>query len=128
MVHCPNCGSEADEGARFCRDCGRALHRTTPTAGKFDPQGYRTSEPEPPPPEVDNHLVWAILATIFCCLPFGIVSIVYAAQVNGLLASGNIDAARQASENAKMWAWISLGVGLASFGTFGFWTLGGIFT
>ncbi|MGB4290272.1 MAG: CD225/dispanin family protein, partial [Dethiobacteria bacterium] len=24
----------------------------------------------------DDYLVWAILATIFCCLPFGIVAIV----------------------------------------------------
>jgi hypothetical protein len=28
---------------------------------------------------IPNHLVWAILATLFCCLPLGIVSIVYAA-------------------------------------------------
>ena len=25
---------------------------------------------------IPNHLVWAILSTLFCCLPFGIVSIV----------------------------------------------------
>ena len=36
-----------------------------------------------PPP---NNLVWAILSTLFCCLPLGIVSIVYAAQVNGKYA------------------------------------------
>ena len=34
-------------------------------------------------PQVPNNLVWAILTTLFCCLPAGIVSIVYAAQVNG---------------------------------------------
>lgn len=35
-----------------------------------------------------TYLAPAILTTIFCCLPFGIVSIVYAAQVNGKLAAG----------------------------------------
>ena len=41
-------------------------------------------------PQVPNNLVWAILSTLFCCLPAGIVSIVYAAQVNGKLAAGDI--------------------------------------
>ena len=36
-----------------------------------------------------NYLVWAILTTLFCCLPLGIVSIVFAAQVDGKLASGD---------------------------------------
>lgn len=31
-----------------------------------------------------NNLVWGILATVFCCLPFGIVSIVKASKVNAL--------------------------------------------
>ena len=109
-MYCPTCGSSNDEGARFCKACGGSL-TSEPVAG--------------PPPYVPNHLVWAILVTIFCCLPFGIVSIVYAAQVNGKVAAGNIDAARLASDNAKMWAWISFGVGLVTFGGFGFWTISG---
>ena len=32
---------------------------------------------------VPNNLVWAILTTLFCCLPLGIVSIVHAAKVDG---------------------------------------------
>ena len=76
-----------------------------------------------------NHLVWAILVTIFCCLPFGIVSIVYAAQVNGMVGAGNIDGARQASQNAKTWTWISFGIGLASYAVgVGFWIFFGVAT
>ncbi len=55
-------------------------------------------------PQVPNNLVWAILATLFCCLPGGIVSIVYAAQVNGKLAAGDIAGAQDSSEKAKKWA------------------------
>lgn len=58
---------------------------------------------------VPNHLVWAILSTLFCCLPLGIVSIVYAAKVDGLRAAGDIAGARTASDKAKFWAWWSLG-------------------
>ena len=54
-----------------------------------------------PPP---NYLVWAILTTIFCCLPLGIASIVFAAQVNGKYAAGDSAGARASSEKAKMFA------------------------
>ena len=52
---------------------------------------------------VPSHLVWAILATLFCCLPAGIVSIVYAAQVNGKLTAGDLEGALRASNSAKTW-------------------------
>ena len=61
---------------------------------------------------VPNHLVFAILVTVLCCLPSGIAAIVYAAQVNGKLAGGDIAGAQAASKNAKMWCWISVGGGV----------------
>jgi hypothetical protein len=62
---------------------------------------------QPPP----NYLVWAILATLFCCLPGGIVSIIFATQVNSKFQAGDIAGAQAASKNAKMWAMISAGIG-----------------
>ena len=50
-----------------------------------------------PPP---NYLVWAILSTILCFLPLGIVSIVFAAQVNSKWATGDVAGAQRASELA----------------------------
>lgn len=64
------------------------------------------------PPKPDNYLVWAILSTILCCLPFGIVSIVQAAKVDGLYTAGQYDESRRASESAKKWAIISAVTGL----------------
>jgi len=61
---------------------------------------------------VPNYLVQAILVTIFCCLPLGIVSIVFAAQVNGKLAAGDYYGAADSSNRAKMWCWWSFGLGL----------------
>ena len=61
---------------------------------------------------VPNHLVWAILSTLFCCLPLGIVSIVFAAQVNGKLAAGDVAGAQEASDKAKKWAmWAAIAGG-----------------
>lgn len=66
--------------------------------------------PGTPPP---NYLVFAILVTIFCCQILGIVSIVFAAQVNSKWNAGDLEGARIASKNAKMWAWIGLASGFA---------------
>ncbi len=60
----------------------------------------------------DNYLVWAILSTVLCCLPFGIVSIVYAAKVNGLFDANQYEAALEASKNAKKWAIIAAVIGV----------------
>jgi hypothetical protein len=62
---------------------------------------------------VPNYLVQSILVTLFCCLPFGIVAIIYAAQVNTKLQAGDYDGAAQASKMAKTWCWASFGAGLA---------------
>ena len=78
---------------------------------------YGTPPPPPPPPfgsmppgqpsmgsPPPNYLVWSILTTIFCCLPLGVVSIVFAAQVNSKWAAGDIAGARDSSEKAKRFA------------------------
>lgn len=66
----------------------------------------------PSGPRPNNNLVLAILSTVLCCLPAGIVSIVYAAKVNGLWDSGQYAQAQAAAESAKKWAIISAGVTL----------------
>ena len=52
----------------------------------------------------DNNMVWAILTTLFCCLPLGIVSIIYAAKVDGLYRSGDYESAVDAAENSKKYS------------------------
>lgn len=61
---------------------------------------------------VPNYLVQAILTTLCCCLPFGIVAIVHAAKVNSLAEQGRHSEALAASGEAKKWCWIAFGIGL----------------
>lgn len=80
--------------------------------------------PPPPPPmqpaaggraagaPIPNYLVQSILVTLFCCLPAGVVSIVFAAQVNSKVQAGDYAGAAQASKTAKTWAWVSFGIGV----------------
>lgn len=89
-MFCRNCGNELANNAVMCPRCGGPTPNT----------------------HVPNYLVQAILTTLFCCLPFGIVAIVYAAQVNGKLVAGDYNGAVQASRNAATWSWVSFGAGL----------------
>ncbi len=66
-----------------------------------------------PPPQIPNHLLLGVLTTIFCCLPFGIISIVYAVQVNTAMVSQNYAVARVASEKARYWGMLALWIGIA---------------
>jgi len=75
------------------------------------PQSSQVPDEAPP----QNYLVWAILTTILCCLPFGVVSIIYAAQVNSKWQAGDREGAINSSKNARIWAWVAFGVGLGSF-------------
>ncbi|WP_283133541.1 CD225/dispanin family protein [Rhizohabitans arisaemae] len=72
------------------------------------PAGYGA----PGGPAPDNHLVAAILTTLFCCLPFGIVAIVKSSQVNSRWSVGDYQGAHQASQEAKTWWKRALIIGL----------------
>ncbi|HEV2248472.1 MAG TPA: CD225/dispanin family protein [Terriglobia bacterium] len=104
-MFCPQCGASNADNAAVCAQCGRALQAggtPLPVTGVVIPPGTT----------VENYLVFAILTTVLCCLPAGIPAIVYAAQVNGKLQQGDLAGAQAASNNAKMWCWISFGLGL----------------
>lgn len=55
-----------------------------------------------------SYMWLAILSTLLCCLPLGIVSIVYASKVDSNWATGNYDDAIANSEKAKNWGIASI--------------------
>ena len=52
----------------------------------------------------DSNLVWAILCTVSCCVPLGIMAIVKSASVEKLWAQGRYDEARKASADARKYS------------------------
>lgn len=82
--------------------------------------------PPPPPPSsfgapqpmsgqpIPNYLVQSILVTLCCCMPLGIVAIIFAAQVNTKLQQGDYAGASDASSKAKMFCYIGAGLGLVA--------------
>ena len=94
-MFCKNCGKNIQDGTVQCPYCGQNLQDIV--------------QPEM---SIKTHLTEAILVTLFCCLPFGIVAIVNAAKVSGLVAAGKYNEAMEASNNASKWVKISLIVGI----------------
>lgn len=102
----------------------KPLFRATPP-----PMPNPNPRPTPPPMSnpnpsgvcPDNYMVWAILSTICCCFPTGIVAIIKSNKVESLWRAGDYTGAQQAASDAKTWCFISLAGGLlASFLAFVF--------
>ena len=80
----------------------------------MNPDYQQATYERPAPPHMPaNHLGWAILSTCMCCLPFGVVSIVYATQVENLYWKGRYEEAVDKSNKARKWAMISAGAAAA---------------
>jgi Interferon-induced transmembrane protein/zinc-ribbon domain len=93
-MYCTNCGAPRSETALACERCG------TPV------QTFAVR------PSVPNYLAPSIASTVCCCPPFGIVAIIYAAQVNSKLTRGDIPGAMAASRKARTWCWVTVGGGI----------------
>ncbi len=89
-MFCKNCGKEIPDNIKFCPECGcTTVENTIKPTTRIAP---------------NNYMILGILTTIFCCLPFGIASIIYASRVDGYWNAGNYDAALNFSQKAKNFA------------------------
>lgn len=78
---------------------------TTPQPAYVQPAVGNT---QPSLAKPGNNMLMAILTTLFCCLPLGIVGIMYASKVDSLYSSGDYNGAVEASKNAKKWCLIGI--------------------
>jgi hypothetical protein len=69
-------------------------------------------QPDPAEPCPPTNLAWAIITTVLCCIPSGIVAIFYALKVSNKYREGDIEGAKRASETGAWWciATIILGI------------------
>jgi hypothetical protein len=100
-MFCVKCGHTLSDADVVCPKCGTPVKL----------EGGTTET-------IPSNLVGAILVTIFCCVPAGIVAIVYAAQVNGKVAAGDIAGARHSSKMARNWIIASMSVGFVVVGIY----------
>jgi hypothetical protein len=109
------------DNASICANCGRPLNaaaappRTESYTPPPPPRPGSTPGVPPPGALIPNYLVQSILVTLCCCLPIGVVAIIFAAQVNSKLAAGDVTGAQEASRKARMFCWLAFGLGLVAF-------------
>lgn len=87
------------------------------------PRAYNSYAYSLPP---NDHLIWAVLITIFCCLPFGIVAIVKSSDVERLWHMGMREEAIAKSRSVKKWCWAGFACGAAHVVLAVLWTLLGL--
>jgi len=112
MAFCSSCGKELVPEVKFCPECGAsvsegaveglaALRQREPSVETPAPASAHAREDRTP--RIDNHLAKAIIATLLCCMPFGIIAIVHASSVDGKVHAGDLNGARLASRKANDW-------------------------
>lgn len=82
-------------------------------ANAYNPYAAQPRQPSPDSqPMPSTYLGWNIAATILCCIPAGIIGIVFSAMVRGKYDQGDYAGAVKASSRASLWFIISIVVGI----------------
>ena len=113
-MYCPQCGTQNEETSVHCKQCGALINTAVPppVPQQFvQPPQYQVVPP-PIPLQIPTYMVQAILVTLFCCLPLGIVGIFKANTINKKIRAGDISGALADSKANKTMLWIGFGVGL----------------
>ena len=88
-----------------------AVQSVQPSSPQASGQPIQPVAGEPCPP---TNLVWAIISTLLCCLPAGIVGIIYALKVQNKYQQGDIEGAKRASETGAWWCIAAIVLGILS--------------
>lgn len=61
------------------------------------------------------YLILSIVSTLCCCLPFGVVGIVFSAKINSAMLAGNLEEAQNNAKMARIWIIVSFAIGLLTW-------------
>ena len=61
------------------------------------------------------YLILSIISTLCCCLPFGVVGLVFSAKINSAMLAGNLEEAQNNAKMARIWIIVSFAIGLLTW-------------
>ena len=102
--------------AHWCPHCGeKVVPDPVATASPVRrPQADAVHDQNKPRAIPDSGLFFAVMATLFCCWPLGIVAIINAAKVNSAYTAGDYDQAQEYADKAQNWTMWTVVGGLIS--------------
>lgn len=84
-------------------------------------QGYGGGYAQPV--QVDPWLWQSIVATLLCCLPAGVVGIIFASKSQSAAAAGDLAGAQQAAKTAKTWTLVAVGFAVIAIAAYIFFVV-----
>lgn len=114
-MKCKFCKEEIPDGVKFCPMCG-AVVQEEEKSGAYEYQygtaGQSVCQSPQQPINGTLYMVLSVLSLLMCCLPLGIVSIIFSSRINTQQRNGDYDGARDSANKAKLFLIISLVLGL----------------
>lgn len=122
-MFCPQCGTQNADTAVHCTRCGSLINMAAgappPPPQQFVPPPQQYGQPPmyqagqmPPAQPIPNYMVQAVLVTLLCCLPLGIVGIIKANGINKKIAAGDYAGALADSNSNRTLLWAGCIAGL----------------
>lgn len=109
-MKCKFCNSEVEGNENVCPVCGVEIMKT-------EQEPVMEYQVNAPSEEINAkpYMVFSILATVLCCMPFGIPAIIFASKIEPLQKGRDYEGARAAAKKAKMFSVIAAILGVVVF-------------
>jgi len=111
---CMSCGAAPFVHKKFCRQCGVALNPEQIVCTKCGVWiGNQINHRMPGSGEhIPDYFVWSLLELICCCIPFGIVALVFSILANNAKRNGDYVRAKEYAHMAKQFLVWGVAIGL----------------
>ncbi len=110
-MFCKQCGAQVPDGASFCTQCGYPQGDQQPNLTTAAPPVDLIANPQ----SLNDYLVQNVLSTFCCCLPAGVVGIVFSINAGSARDRGDWTAAQKNARYAKYCFWAALLLGFLTW-------------
>lgn len=143
-MKCNFCREEIPDGEKICPLCGSPVNNERVPQEHEAPEREAQDQPDPDrdalrggqkeysyqyglqgqsaenvrqdPINGTLYLILSVLATLLCCLPFGIIGIIFSSRINSQQKNGDYEGARISEKMAKIFLILSLLLGIVAGG------------
>lgn len=101
-MECKFCRSEIPEDTKVCPNCGTPVDPQTPQENNQGQDSMGSYRQPQEPINSTPYIIFAIISTVLCCMPLGVVAIIFASKINILQGAGDYEGAKNAAKKSKI--------------------------